>query len=204
MKRLFFKIIVLAGFLSLLACSSSTDPAKWSQEKIDKWFEKGEWLNGWNVTPDPSINKKEFVISYFKNKERWDKAFAFLKNNDLATLALKRYDIDDNNLYATVSEYTTKNEENANFEAHKKYIDIQYVINGKEIINIAPLSTLKEVITPYDEAKDIEFLTVDKVVNYKADPGRFFIFFPDDAHRPGIKDGENSQVRKIVIKLKVD
>lgn len=204
MKRLFFKIVVLAGFFSLLACSSSTDPAKWSQEKIDKWFEKGEWLDGWNVTPDPSINKKEFVISYFKNKERWDKAFAFLKSNDLSTLGLKRYDIDDNNLYATVSDYTTKNEETANFEAHRKYIDIQYVINGKEIINIAPLSTLKEVITPYDETKDIEFLTVDKVVNYKADPGRFFIFFPDDAHRPGIKDGENSQVRKIVLKLKVD
>ena len=47
---------------------------------------KHEWLNGWNVTPDASINKKEFAVYYFKNKERWDKAFAFLKDNDLTKL----------------------------------------------------------------------------------------------------------------------
>ena len=78
------------------------------------------------------------------------------------------------------------------------------MISGKEVINIAPITTVKEVVIPYDVTKDIEFVTVSKVVNYKADPVRFFIFFPDDAHRPGLKDGVNSPVRKIVIKLKVD
>jgi YhcH/YjgK/YiaL family protein len=78
------------------------------------------------------------------------------------------------------------------------------VISGKEIMNLAPISTLKEVLTPYDAAKDIEFITVSKVVNYKATPSNFFIFFPDDAHRPGLKDESNSPVRKVVIKVKVD
>lgn len=187
-----------------MGSKSSRDPCTWSNKKIDKWFTKRDWRNGWSVLPDASINRKALAVSYFKNRERWDKAFNFLKSSDLSKLELKHYDIDGDNLFATVSEYISKNEEAANFEAHRKYIDIQYVISGKEVINIAPITTVKEVVIPYDVTKDIEFVTVSKVVNYKADPVRFFIFFPDDAHRPGLKDGVNSPVRKIVIKLKVD
>ena len=196
--------MILITFFGLTGSKSASDPSTWSSKQVDKWFKKGEWSEGWTVTPDASINKKEFAILYFKNKERWAKAFKFLKSNDLTKLELKRYDIDGDNLFATVSEYQSKNEESAKFEAHRKYIDIQYVISGKEIMNLAPISTLKEVLTPYDAVKDIEFITVSKVVNYKASPSNFFIFFPDDAHRPGLKDGLNSPVRKIVIKVKVD
>ena len=121
----------------------------------------------------------------------------------MTKLELKRYDIDGDNLYATVSEYLSKNEETAKFEAHRKYVDIQYVIAGKELMNIAPITTVKEVLTPYDATKDIEFIKVDKIINYKASPANFFIFFPSDAHRPGLKDGVNSSVRKLVVKLKV-
>ena len=196
--------MILITFFGLTGSKSASDPSTWSSKQVDKWFKKGEWSEGWTVTPDASINKKEFAILYFKNKERWAKAFKFLKSNDLTKLELKRYDIDGDNLFATVSEYQSKNEESAKFEAHRKYIDIQYVISGKEIMNLAPISTLKDVLTPYDAVKDIEFITVSKVVNYKASPSNFFIFFPDDAHRPGLKDGSNSPVRKIVIKVKVD
>lgn len=108
----------------------------------------------------------------------------FLKNNDLSRLEIKRYDIDGDNLYATISEYVTKNEEDARFEAHQKYIDIQYVINGVEQIGIAPLLQKKNILVPYDAIKDIEFMTVTQSVNYKVTPAKFFIFFPSDAHRP--------------------
>jgi YhcH/YjgK/YiaL family protein len=204
MKILIVKIMLLTSFLSFLGCKSSTDPSAWSSSKIDKWFEKGEWLNGWTITPDASINRKTFAVSYFKNKERWDKAFIFLKENDLKKLELKRYDIDGDNLYAPVSEYITINEEGAKFEAHRKYIDIQYIIMGKEQIGLKPLSLKKEVLTPYDATKDVELMTADNGTILKATPERFFIFFPDDAHSPGLKDGENSQVRKVVVKVKVD
>ena len=204
MKKIIAGIMILITFFGLTGSKSASDPSTWSSKQVDKWFKKGEWSEGWTVTPDASINKKEFAILYFKNKERWAKAFKFLKSNDLTKLELKRYDIEGDNLFATVSEYQSKNEESAKFEAHRKYIDIQYVISGKEIMNLAPISTLKDVLTPYDAVKDIEFITVSKVVNYKASPSNFFIFFPDDAHRPGLKDGLNSPVRKIVIKVKVD
>ena len=204
MKNLFLKIMVLSSFLGVMGCKSSTDPATWSDKQIDVWFEKGEWLNGWTVVPDGSINKKEFVVSYFKNKDRWDKAFLFLKNSDLKTLEIKRHDIDGDNLYAPISEYLTKNVEDARFEAHKNYIDIQYVISGTEQMSVAPRSALGDVLEPYDATKDIEFMTVTQSADYTATPEKFFIFFPSDIHRPSVKVGENSKVRKVVVKVKVE
>ena len=204
MRKLIVKIMVLVSLLCFPGCNVSEDPASWNTGKIDKWFEKGEWLNGWEVSPDASINRRAFAISYFKNKERWDKAFVFLKESEFSTLELMRYDIDGDNLFATVSEYLTKDEVEARFEAHQRYIDIQYVITGIEQIGLSPMSNKIEVIEPYDAAKDIEFLTVTQEKNIEATQKRFFIFFPSDAHRPGLKVGDKAQVKKIVVKVRVE
>jgi len=60
------------------------------------------------------------------------------------------------------------------------------------------------VTVPYDEEKDIMFLTAEKE-NYRiAKPGKFFLFFPEDAHRPTVKSAENSPVRKIVVKVRIN
>jgi YhcH/YjgK/YiaL family protein len=204
MKKLIVRVMLFTSFLSFIGCKSSSDPSTWSKKKIDSWFEKGQWLNGWAVLPDASINRKEFAVSYFKNKERWDKAFTFLKSSDLSKLDVKRHDIDGDNLYALVSDYLTKNPEDARFESHQKYIDIQYVINGSEMMGVAPMSMKKEVLVPYDPTKDIEFMTVSQNSEFKATPDKFFIFFPSDIHRPSLKIGENGQVRKIVVKVKIN
>ena len=127
-----------------------------------------------------------------------------MSGNDLSKLEIKRYDIDGDNVYAVVSDYISKNEEDAKFEAHQKYIDIQYVIEGVEQMGISPLSMKKEVLTRYDPAREVEFMTVSQARFYKATTDNFFIFFPSDIHRPGVKVGENSQVRKIVVKVKVN
>jgi YhcH/YjgK/YiaL family protein len=204
MKKVALLFIMITGIIDITGCKSSKDPAGWNSTEVDKWFYKHEWLNGWNVTPDASINKKEFVVYYFKNKERWDKAFAFLRDNDLSKLEVKRYDIDGDNLYASVSEYLTKNEEDTKFEAHRKYIDIQHVINGAEQMSITPISDKKEELVPYDPGKDVEFLTVNQTASYEATPEKLFIFFPSDIHRPGVKIGENKNVRKVVVKVRID
>jgi YhcH/YjgK/YiaL family protein len=204
MKRSTIIIMVMTSLIWMTGSKASSDPSRWSDRKLDKWYSKKEWLNGWEVNPDASINKRALAVSYFKNTERWEKAFTFIKNSDLSKLAAGRYDIDGDNLYASVMEYTTKNEDAADFEAHRKYIDIQYMISGKEIMNIAPLETVTEVLIPYDPAKDIEFMRVKAITGYKADSTNFFLFFPGDAHRPGMKDGDNAAIRKIVIKVKID
>ncbi len=204
MKNLTLKIMLFAGFFGLFGCKSSQDPSAWTDKQVDKWFEKGEWLNGWNVKPDTSINRRTFAVSYFQHKDRWDKAFGFLKNNDLQAMELKRYDIDGNNVYAPLSEYNSKNEEDARYESHKIYADIQYVVSGRELIGIAPETELNEILEPYSDEKDIMFMTVKNGKNYEARSDRFFIFFPADLHRPGLKDGENSPVRKVVVKVKLN
>ncbi len=196
--------MLIAVLLSTSGFDNSTDPSKWSQKKLDSWFEKGEWVNGWSVKPDASINKREFAIAYYKNRERWDKAFKFLKDNDLMKLELKKYAIDGDNLFATVSEYTTKNIEDAKFESHKKYIDIQYVAEGTEMIGIAPETQVTKVTDQYNPENDIAFYMVGKISEFKAAPDRFFIFLPSDIHRPGVKVSENSKVRKVVVKVKID
>ena len=194
----------MAVLMSIAGIYGTQDPALWSNKKIDRWFERKEFIKGWNVRPDKSINRRAFAVSYFRNRERWDKAFNFLMSNDFTNMELKRYDIDSNNLYATVSEYLSKDPSTVSYEAHQKYIDIQYVASGEELIGIAPLVKMTGIVSPYDPAKDIEFLNISGGIDYKADPGRFFIFFPEDAHRPGLRDGDKATVRKVVVKLKVD
>jgi YhcH/YjgK/YiaL family protein len=204
MRKIIVVIMILISLFGLTGSKSSSDPSSWNKKEIEKWFAGKEWSGGWAAIPDASINKREFAVSYYKNKDRWDKAFNFLKSTDFSKSELKRYDIDNDKLFATVSEYMSKNEETTQFEAHRKYIDIQYLISGKEVMNIAPLKSVTKVLVPYDAIKDIEFVAVSKSLDLKAAPGYFFIFFPDDAHRPGLKDGVNSPVRKVVIKVKVD
>jgi len=71
-------------------------------------------------------------------------------------------------------------------------------------MSVAPLSAKKEILTAYNAANDIEFMTVTEGNHYKATPERFFLFFPSDIHRPSVKIGENSQVKKVVLKVKID
>ena len=204
MQNLFSKIMVVTVFLGLFGCNGSDDPSTWSEKKIDEWFEKGDWLNGWQVQPDATTIRKEMVISYFKHKERWDKAFQWLKNTDLQNLGKARIDIDGDNVYALPSEYISKNEEDTRFEAHEVYADIQYVISGKELIGVTPKSELNEITEPYNPAGDIVFMTVNNFKDCPANPDKVFVLFPDDLHRPGLKDGENAPVKKVVLKVKLN
>ncbi len=175
----------------------------WSQEHLSAWFTSGEWKNGWKIVSDDSVNQKELAKQFFQNPERWRKAFSFLKNADLTSLPSGRYDLEGVDLFAIIDEYTTKDEEIARFEAHRKYADIQYVILGEERIGITSLNKTK-VTVPFDGEKDIVFLDTLEFLYKVASPAKFFVFFPDDAHCPGVKNLENSKVKKVVIKVRLD
>lgn len=179
------------------------DPSQWNSRDIDKWFEKGEWLEGWKVKPDASVNRKAFAVSYHKDINKWRKAFTFLREINYDEIEFRRYEIDNEKVYAIASNYLTKNENECNYEAHRKYIDIQYVFKGSELIGLAGIKQKTNTLVSYDAAKDIEFMTVSEGINLKASPNTFFIFFPEDAHRPGLKDGESPTVGKVVVKLVV-
>lgn len=179
------------------------NPENWSEDQLTQWFTKAEWIQGWASIPDESINKKEFAIQYFKNRERWNKAFLFIKNTNLDTLSTGSHEIIGKDLYAAVSEYTTKNDEDAKFEAHRIYADIQLVIRGQEKMGIIPLEKTQPA-TQYDETKDILFLAAEGGIYRTATPDRFFVFFPGDAHRPSIKIDSNTVVKKLVVKVRIN
>lgn len=179
---------------------ASKNPENWNEKELLKWFNSGKWKLGWDIVPDESINKKELAIQFFKNRGLWEEAFNFLKTNNLEKISVGKNELKGKDLYVNVDEYTTLNEEDSVFEAHRRYIDIQYIVYGEEKIGISPLENTKE-ITPYDNFKDISFLTA-KQNNYRiASNERFFVFFPEDAHRPCVKIGENIKIRKVVVKI---
>jgi YhcH/YjgK/YiaL family protein len=174
---------------------------EWTKNKSKKWFKEKEWLGGLELKPHKTVDVQEFARQYHLNKSYWDKAFAFLKNTDLNKIAKGKYPIDGENVYASVTADSSKNFDKTNWESHRKYIDIQYVINGEEKIGVYPVS--KATVTKeYDDKKDAANYSADGKL-YSATPGTFFIFFPSDAHRPNITPGGNKVVKKIVIKVRV-
>ena len=102
-----------------------------------------------------------------------------------------------------VMKYDTKEIEECRFETHRRHVDLQYTIAGGEMIAWLPSDGL-EPEGDYDEELDLQFYRpkpTQTVVRKSA--GRFSVYYPEDAHRPQIGDGEYSWVYKAVIKLPV-
>ena len=133
---------------------------------------------------------------------RLQTAFAFIRENNLHALPLGRYDL-ENGVFANVQEYFTKEE--SVYEAHKKYIDLQYIVSGEEIIYVSDISEVQECVESYDETKDIAFYqTAQSCRKVKLEKDTFVILFPNDAHKPCISVcGNPSEVRKVVVKTPV-
>jgi YhcH/YjgK/YiaL family protein len=146
------------------------------------------------------IDKIENAHLYRNIGERISKSFDYIKATDLKNLPAGKYLIEGENIFALVSEYKTKPESEGKLEAHRKYIDVQYVIEGEELMGYAPLG-LQQILEPYKEENDIVFFTGDKSFT-KVSAGMFAVFFPEDVHMPGIASGKSSSVKKLVIKVR--
>ncbi|MCX7031459.1 MAG: YhcH/YjgK/YiaL family protein [Spirochaetes bacterium] len=117
-------------------------------------------------------------------------------------LADGRHELAGQKLSASFSSYQTEDPEEKPFEAHRRFIDIQVVLQGRETLYWAPLSSL-EPRGEYSEANDIAFFTGPAGVAVPLEPGWFTVQFPQDAHKPGCLRGSPSRVRKLVIKVAV-
>jgi YhcH/YjgK/YiaL family protein len=100
--------------------------------------------------------------------------------------------------------YETKPAEGKKFEAHRRYVDIQYVVSGAERIGHAHTAGLR-VVQPYDPETDCALY--DPPAGTGTDlvlcAGAFAIFWPHDAHRPGCALGAPAPVRKVVLKVEL-
>jgi biofilm protein TabA len=194
MKKIALLIILIIS--GRIAGAQTPDSIK----VADKWVKSKVWAKDTKIKADPSINSIEFKKQYEGNKELWDKVFKFLGDPKLATLAPGKYVIDGNNAYATIAEGAPKNMDDVKWESHRKYIDLQYVIAGKVKIGVSPVSAAT-VTVAYDETKDVANYTA-KGKFYIATPEEFFLFFPQNAHRPDIKVDGNDLMKKLVIKIR--
>jgi biofilm protein TabA len=113
-----------------------------------------------------------------------------------------RHELSGADLYASLSSYATGDPAAKGFEAHRRYIDIQVVLQGQETLYWAPLASL-EPRGEYSETKDIAFYAGQAGVAVPLEPGWFTVLFPQDAHKPGCLQGSSAQVRKLVIKVAV-
>ena len=131
-----------------------------------------------------------------------DLAFEFLRS-DRATSAPKgRYDLDGDRVFALVQSYVTKPFDQGVWEAHLRYADVQFLVHGAERLGYAPLSAMHEV-QPYDRSRDCALYEGEGVMMpFRA--GMFAVFLPQDVHRPGIAEGAMQEVRKVVVKVRVD
>ena len=130
------------------------------------------------------------------------KAIDFLRSPDLHLLPDGRVEIDGDRVFALVQRFETKWSATPKFECHQKYIDIQFVLSGEEIIGWAPTERME--ITAADEAdKDISFGTVAKgqwtPVHLQA--GQMAVLYPEDGHAPKMALRNPSAVMKIVVKV---
>jgi YhcH/YjgK/YiaL family protein len=127
-------------------------------------------------------------------------ALKFMVETDLISLPIGRLDIDGDNLYALVQEYVTKPVEQGVWEAHRKYIDVQYMVNGTEQMGVANLRTMQ--LEEYIPERD--FQPMSGTGNHlDVFAGAFVIFFPDDAHMPGLQVHQPELIRKVVLKVKI-
>jgi len=146
------------------------------------------------------IDKIDNINKYTTLGVKFQKAFSFIVDPELLFLETGRYEIDGDEVYAMISEYTPKDSLEGKFESHKKYIDLQYVAKGEEFIGYAPYEGQK-ILSEYNETKDMCLYEGEKSF-VKIDQGMFAVFFPDELHMPGIKTSNTKTVRKVVVKIK--
>lgn len=155
------------------------------------------------------------IVTTFEDCQRYaaispklQRAFDWLTSHDLRSLPEGRTDIDGDDIYINRSSFTSKSREDARWEIHHQYLDIQMVVCGQEQMDVTPAS-LTTNVDEYNAATDYQQVQSREGEPYQTIrmvPGQMTIVFPEDAHRPAIhRDGRTpAQIEKAVVKIRVD
>jgi biofilm protein TabA len=133
---------------------------------------------------------------------RFAQAIEYARSTDLSKLSVGRHEIDGANLYLIIRSYTTEKAFERKYEIHRKYMDLQLMLEGQEIIYCADAEGM-EPVTEYDAKEDILFLKEDAGTAVLVSAGEFLIAYPHDAHKPQCAAGVPKLVRKAVFKFLV-
>ncbi len=145
------------------------------------------------------LDKLDNAMRYGGLHPRFRQAFDWLRVQNPAALALGRNEIDGDALYASVMRENGRGQAAARYESHRRYIDIQYLAEGTDLMGWAHLEgTLKGL--GYDSTRDLEFYAEPPCLWVSVPTGHFTVFFPEDAHAPL---AGTAPMLKIVVKVAV-
>lgn len=149
------------------------------------------------------FDRIDHACRYRSLSESFRKAFDFLASLDLSALTDGRFPIDGEAIYATVGPSSLREPEDALFEAHRKYADIQLVLSGGENMQVTEVSALTPD-APFQEESDIGFYQNGcRCQTLSFAPGDFAVFFPEDAHKPCCRS-DAASCRKLIVKVALD
>ncbi len=139
---------------------------------------------------------------------RLARALEYVEAQKAAGFAEKTVELDGRQVYAMYQTYVTESAEGRQYEAHRRYIDVQYILEGEEVIQAADLAGMARM-SDYDGEKDVQWFMPEagresspvSVIHLKA--GQFAVFFPQDAHMPKLASVAPGPVKKIVVKVAV-
>lgn len=180
-------VLIAAMIMATISCSGQSD-----------------WTKMWSVSPADNFCRADMDAHFAAHPELWKAVFDFLNTRQLDTLPEGRYEILEGQAFANVSEYTPKKPEKCRFENHHNFIDLQYVVSGVEKMGVVR-NPKAEASKPYNPDKDIAFFGTEQegAVYEIADSSKYFVFFPEDLHRPSMEASENpAPVKKIVVKIR--
>ena len=147
------------------------------------------------------------ILSSLSQAERYvdlhplfKRAFDYIRETDLYHMAPGRCPIVGDDLIAIVEHVPAKTKGMARLEAHRRYIDIQLVLEGNETMGWKPLSDCFNPVSEYSEENDIRFFHDAPASWVPVPPDHFCIFFPEDAHAPLVGSGK---IRKVIFKVAV-
>ena len=128
------------------------------------------------------------------------RAFDFMRSTNLLALAPGIHPIVGDDLFAIVEQAPGRTRAEVQLECHRKYIDIQLVLEGVDEMGWKPLADCREPVADYSAEKDIRFFYDAPASWIATPPNSFCIFFPEDAHAPLVS---NSNIRKVIFKIAV-
>lgn len=130
------------------------------------------------------------------------RALDFLRTTNFSELEPGEIEIQGRDIYAQVLDLTTRPATENSPEVHRRYIDIQFLASGEEIIGVAADTGKNIVSESLLEQRDIIFYhSMENESFLTMEPGNYAIFFPQDVHRPACHKEKATKIRKVVVKL---
>lgn len=142
----------------------------------------------------------ENLLLYRGLSKNMDTAIRYILNNDLNQLPLGKTAIEGETVYVIVSEGATIPAEKAQFELHKNYIDLQLVLQGTELFEVAMGDTT--VTKPYESASDSCIVKANTSAVGTLCEGRFAVYMTMEPHKPMIRAQGFDKVKKAVFKIR--